>query len=62
MKIRAAILEENAGPIRLGGVIRRAPDKSVPATFAAAAGSHKAGRPVAHGSQWPQLGTNTRTT
>ena len=22
----------------------------------------KAGRPVAHGSQWPQLGTKTRTT
>ncbi len=34
----------------------------MPAPFAAAPGSHKAGRPSEHGRQWPQLGTNTMTT
>ena len=34
----------------------------MPAVFATAPGSHSAGRPSAHGRQWPQLGTKTSTT
>ena len=40
---------------------RRAPDSNVPAPLAAAPGSHSAGRPSAHGSQWPQAGTKVVT-
>ena len=41
---------------------RIAPPSSVPAPFAAAPGSHSAGRPSAQGTQWPQDGMNTITT
>ena len=40
----------------------RRPESSVPAVLAVPPGSHSAGRPSAHGRQWPQLGTNTMTT
>jgi hypothetical protein len=42
-------------------VSRRSPESSVPAPFAAAAGSHNAGRPPAQGVQCLQPGTNTST-
>src|SRR5690625_6089443 len=35
---------------------------NVPAVLDFAPGSHKAGRPSLHGTQCPQLGTNTQTT
>ncbi len=44
------------------GAVARWPLSSVPAVLATAPGSHSAGRPSAHGAQWPQLGTKTITT
>ena len=42
--------------------MRRWPPMSVPAVFDAAPAVHNAGRPSAHGTQCPQLGTKTSTT
>src|SRR5918997_5561570 len=41
---------------------RLSPRSRLPAPLAFAAGSHRAGRPVAQGMQPPQLGTKTSTT